>query len=177
MVVKKDNGKWKLRVNFTNINKACIREHHPLPAAEQKAKDLHKYRLKCFLDAYKGYHQILIAEKGEEKTAFFTREGVFCYKRLPFSLKNAGGYLSKDYKKSFRTSDRKKYGGQLERIFKKKAKNGQTKHGMEKTKSIRSQSQSKSKVSHMKKIQLEGLKLPNLKLRYKKSRAEIENCG
>ncbi|GJW51839.1 hypothetical protein Tco_0093190 [Tanacetum coccineum] len=67
--------------------------------------------------------------------------------------------------------------GILERIFKKKAKNDQTKHGMEKTKSIQSQSQSKSKVSHMKKIQLEGLKLPNLKLCYKKTRAEIENCG
>ncbi|GJU40946.1 reverse transcriptase domain-containing protein [Tanacetum coccineum] len=90
MVVKKDNEKWKLRVDFTNINKACIREPHPLPAAEQKAEGLHKYRLKCFLDAYKGYHQIPIAEKDEEKTAFFTREGVFCYKRLPFGLKNAG---------------------------------------------------------------------------------------
>ncbi|GJT36292.1 hypothetical protein Tco_0926711 [Tanacetum coccineum] len=67
MVVKKDNGKWKLRVDFTNINKACIREPHPLPAAEQKAKGLHKYRLKCFLDAYKGYHQIPIAEEDEEK--------------------------------------------------------------------------------------------------------------
>ncbi|GJU96376.1 reverse transcriptase domain-containing protein [Tanacetum coccineum] len=88
MVVKKDNGKWKLRIDFTNINKACIREPHPLPAAEQKAEGLHKYRLKCFLDAYKGYHQIPIAEKDEEKTAFFTREGVFCYKRLPFGLKN-----------------------------------------------------------------------------------------
>ncbi|GKD51342.1 hypothetical protein Tco_1280318 [Tanacetum coccineum] len=54
-----------------------------------------------------------------------------------------------------------------ERILKRKPKNDQTKHGMEKTKSIRSQSQSKSKVSHMKKIQLEGLKLPNPKLYYK----------
>ncbi|GJZ23487.1 reverse transcriptase domain-containing protein, partial [Tanacetum coccineum] len=60
--------------------------------------------------------------------------------------------------------------GILERIFKKKAKNDQTKHGMEKPKSIRSQSQSKSKVRHMKKIQLEGLKLPNLKLYYKSKR-------
>ncbi|GKC32456.1 reverse transcriptase domain-containing protein [Tanacetum coccineum] len=32
MVVKKDNEKWKLRVDFININKACIREPHPLPA-------------------------------------------------------------------------------------------------------------------------------------------------
>ncbi|GKC71998.1 reverse transcriptase domain-containing protein [Tanacetum coccineum] len=49
---QKDIGKWKLRVDFTNINKACIRETHSLPAAEQKEEGLHKYRLKCFLDAY-----------------------------------------------------------------------------------------------------------------------------
>ncbi|GJU32914.1 reverse transcriptase domain-containing protein [Tanacetum coccineum] len=45
--------------------------------------------LKCFLDAYKGYHQIPMAKGDEEKIAFFTREGVFYYKRLPFGLKNA----------------------------------------------------------------------------------------
>ncbi|GKE06677.1 hypothetical protein Tco_1398695 [Tanacetum coccineum] len=90
MVVKKDNRKWKLHVDFTNVNKVCIREPHPIPAAEQKAKGLHKYHLKCFLDAYKWYHQIPIADEDEEKTTFFTREGVFCYKRLPFSLKNVG---------------------------------------------------------------------------------------
>ncbi|GJY67873.1 reverse transcriptase domain-containing protein, partial [Tanacetum coccineum] len=90
IIVKKDDGKWKLRIDFININKACIREPHPLPAAELGAENLHKYRLKCFLDAYKGYHQIPMAEKDEEKTAFFIREGVFCYRRLPFGLKNAG---------------------------------------------------------------------------------------
>ncbi|GKA18216.1 hypothetical protein Tco_0698053 [Tanacetum coccineum] len=57
---------------------------------------------------------------------------------------------------------------------KNKATNDQTKHGMEKTKSNRSQSQSKSKVNQMKKKQLEGLELPNLKLYYKKPRAEID---
>ncbi|GJR22194.1 reverse transcriptase domain-containing protein [Tanacetum coccineum] len=66
------------------------REPHPLPTTELGAENLHKYRLKCFLDAYKGYHQIPMAEKNEEKTAFFTVEGVFCYKRLPFGLKNTG---------------------------------------------------------------------------------------
>ncbi|GJW04206.1 reverse transcriptase domain-containing protein [Tanacetum coccineum] len=88
--VKKDDGKWKLRIDFTNIIKACISEPHPLPATELGAEKLHKYRLKYFLDAYKGYHQIPMAEKDEEKIAFFTREGVFCYRRLPFGLKNAG---------------------------------------------------------------------------------------
>nr|GEU59868.1 hypothetical protein [Tanacetum cinerariifolium] len=71
------------------------------PRAEQKAKGHHKYCLKCFLDAYKGYHQIPIAEKDEEKTTFFTREGVFCYKRLPFDLKNARATYQKLIDKVF----------------------------------------------------------------------------
>ncbi|GJU19168.1 hypothetical protein Tco_1152510 [Tanacetum coccineum] len=48
--------------------------------------------------------------------------------------------------------------------------------GMEKKQmsTIQSQSQSKSKVSHMKKIQLEGLKLPNLKLYYKSKKTSVD---
>ncbi|GKE95444.1 retrovirus-related pol polyprotein from transposon TNT 1-94, partial [Tanacetum coccineum] len=53
---------------------------------------------------------------------------------------------------------------------KRKPKTTKPSNWMEKTKSNRSQSQSKSKVSHMKKIQLKGLKLPNLKLYYKSKR-------
>ncbi|GKA71934.1 reverse transcriptase domain-containing protein, partial [Tanacetum coccineum] len=75
--------------DFTDINKACPKDHHPLPAIDQKVEVLSKFRLKCFLDAYKGYHHIQMVERDEEKTAFFIREGLFCYKRLPFGLKNA----------------------------------------------------------------------------------------
>ncbi|GKA15701.1 hypothetical protein Tco_0695448 [Tanacetum coccineum] len=48
------------------------------------------FRLKCFLDAYKGYHQIQMAEGDEDNTTFFTGKGVFCYRKMPFGLKNAG---------------------------------------------------------------------------------------
>ncbi|GKA77450.1 reverse transcriptase domain-containing protein, partial [Tanacetum coccineum] len=48
------------------------------------------FRLKCFLDAYKGYHRIQMAEGDEDKTSFFVGEGVFCYRKMPFGLKNAG---------------------------------------------------------------------------------------
>ncbi|GKE09735.1 hypothetical protein Tco_1413286 [Tanacetum coccineum] len=49
IIVKKDDGKWKLRIDFRNINKACTREPYPLPAAELGAKNLHKYRLRGHL--------------------------------------------------------------------------------------------------------------------------------
>ncbi|GJV29965.1 reverse transcriptase domain-containing protein [Tanacetum coccineum] len=90
VIAKKADGRWKLCIDFTDINKVCPKENHPLPATESKVEYIHQHRFKCFLDAYKGYHQIPIAEKDKEKTAFYTREGVFCYKRLPFGLKNAG---------------------------------------------------------------------------------------
>nr|GFA27914.1 reverse transcriptase domain-containing protein [Tanacetum cinerariifolium] len=48
------------------------------------------FRYKCFLDAYKGYHQIQMAEEDEEKTAFYTDQGTYCYTKMPFGLKNAG---------------------------------------------------------------------------------------
>ncbi|GJZ86724.1 putative nucleotidyltransferase, ribonuclease H, partial [Tanacetum coccineum] len=101
VIVKKIDEGWKLCIDFTNINKACPKEHHPLPVADQKIEDLCTFRLKCFLDVYKGYHQIPMAKIDEEKTAFFTREGAFCYKRLPFGLKNAGATYQKLIDKLF----------------------------------------------------------------------------
>nr|GEV60650.1 reverse transcriptase domain-containing protein [Tanacetum cinerariifolium] len=65
IMVKKVDGKWKLCVDFMDINKACPKDHHPLPTADQRIESLSRYRLKCFLDAYKGYHQIQMAEGDE----------------------------------------------------------------------------------------------------------------
>ncbi|GJR72996.1 reverse transcriptase domain-containing protein [Tanacetum coccineum] len=61
---------------------------YPLPEIDSKVESLLGFRLKCFLDAYKGYHQIQMAEEDEDKTSFFTGEGVYCYRKMPFGLKN-----------------------------------------------------------------------------------------
>ncbi|GKD35540.1 reverse transcriptase domain-containing protein, partial [Tanacetum coccineum] len=55
---------------------------------DSKVESLLGFRLKCFLDAYKGYHQIQMAEEDEDKTSFFAGEGVYCYRKMPFGLKN-----------------------------------------------------------------------------------------
>ncbi|GJT80799.1 reverse transcriptase domain-containing protein [Tanacetum coccineum] len=76
-------------VDFTDINKACPKYFYPLSEIDWKVKSLSGFQIKCFLDAYKGYHQIQMAEEDEEKTSLFTRKGVFCYQKMPFGLKNA----------------------------------------------------------------------------------------
>ncbi|XP_057811617.1 uncharacterized protein LOC131025850 [Salvia miltiorrhiza] len=48
------------------------------------------HELMSFMDAYSGYHQIRIHPDDEEKTAFMTSVALFCYKYMPFGLKNAG---------------------------------------------------------------------------------------
>ncbi|GJV73971.1 reverse transcriptase domain-containing protein [Tanacetum coccineum] len=61
---------------------------YPLPEIDWKIESLCGYPFKCFLDAYKGYHQIKMAKDDEEKTAFITSQGIFCYSKMPFGLKN-----------------------------------------------------------------------------------------
>jgi hypothetical protein len=46
--------------------------------------------LLCFLDYYSGYHQIAIEEEDQEKTAFITPFGAYCYTMMSFGLKNGG---------------------------------------------------------------------------------------
>nr|GEU76682.1 reverse transcriptase domain-containing protein [Tanacetum cinerariifolium] len=53
------------------------------------------------MDAYKGYHQIKIAKEDEEKTAFIISQGVFCYSKMPFGLRNARATYQRLVDKAF----------------------------------------------------------------------------
>nr|GEV60376.1 reverse transcriptase domain-containing protein [Tanacetum cinerariifolium] len=93
--------RWRMCVDFTNLNKACPQDCYPLQEIEWKVESLYGYPFKCFLDAYKGYHQIQLAEVDEEKTAFHTGQGVYCYTKMPFGLKNAGTTYQRLMDKAF----------------------------------------------------------------------------
>ncbi|GJR15831.1 reverse transcriptase domain-containing protein [Tanacetum coccineum] len=90
VMVKKHDGTWRMCVDFKDLNNACPKDCYPLPEIDWKVESLCGYSFKCFLDAYKGYHQIKMAKEDEEKTAFITSQGIFCYSKMPFGLKNAG---------------------------------------------------------------------------------------
>nr|GEY52439.1 protein NYNRIN-like [Tanacetum cinerariifolium] len=101
VMVKKHDESWRMCVDFTDLNKACPQDCYPLPEIDWKVESLCGYPFKCFLDAYKGYHQIQLAAADEEKTAFHTRQGVYCYAKMPFGLKNAGARYQRLMDKAF----------------------------------------------------------------------------
>ena len=90
VVVPKSNGKLRMCIDYTDLNKACPKDPYPLPRIDQIVDSTAGCELLCFLDAYSGYHQICMAREDEEKTAFITPFGTFCYTSMPFGLKNAG---------------------------------------------------------------------------------------
>ena len=61
VVVKKKSGKWRVCVNFTDLNKACPKDPFPMPWIDQLVDATVSHPWMSFLDAFKGYHQILLA--------------------------------------------------------------------------------------------------------------------
>nr|GEY24546.1 reverse transcriptase domain-containing protein [Tanacetum cinerariifolium] len=101
VMVKKHDGSWRMCVDFMDLNKACPQDWYPLPKIDWKVESLCGYPFKCFLDAYKGYHQIQLAESDEEKTTFPTGQRVYCYTKMPFGLKNVGATYQRLVDKAF----------------------------------------------------------------------------
>jgi hypothetical protein len=90
VMVKKSDGTWRMCIDFKDLNNACPKDCYPLPNIDDKVDSLAAFPLKCFLDAYKGYHQIQMTDEDEDKTAFYTDVGIFCFRKMPFGLKNTG---------------------------------------------------------------------------------------
>ena len=76
-------------VNYTSLNKACPKDPFPLPRIDQIVDSTSGCETLCFLDAYFGYHQIMMKESDQLTTSFITPFGLFCYVSMPFGLKNA----------------------------------------------------------------------------------------
>jgi hypothetical protein len=82
-------------IDYTSLNKACPKDEYPLPCICQIVDSMASCGLLSFLDAYSGYHQISLAVDDEEKIAFITPFGIFCYTKMAFGLKNGGATYQK----------------------------------------------------------------------------------
>jgi hypothetical protein len=89
VVVPKKNGKWRICVDYRELNKATLRDHFPLPFIDQVLDSLAGKKYFSFLDGFSGYNQINIALEDQDKTTFTCPWGTYAYKVLPFGLCNA----------------------------------------------------------------------------------------
>ena len=90
VMVKKANDKWRMCVDFIDLNNACPKDSYLLPCIDQLVDSMAHHQLLSFMDAFLGYNQINLDEADQEKTSFITSQGLFCYKVMPFGLKNVG---------------------------------------------------------------------------------------
>ncbi|XP_073119986.1 uncharacterized protein [Henckelia pumila] len=101
VLVPKSSGKWRMCVDFRDLNKACPKDCYPLPRIDQLVDSTAGHQYLCFMDAYQGYHQIPLAKEDQDKVSFTTSHGTFCYRVMPFGLKNAGAIYQRLMDKVF----------------------------------------------------------------------------
>lgn len=101
VVVPKKSGKLRVYIEYTNLNDACPMDHFPLPRIEQMVDAIAGYKRLSFMDAYRSYHQIALAKEDQEKMAFISPRGTYCYNVIPFALKNARATFQRAVTKMF----------------------------------------------------------------------------
>ncbi|KAL0395967.1 UNVERIFIED_CONTAM: Transposon Ty3-G Gag-Pol polyprotein [Sesamum calycinum] len=102
VLVPKPNGKWRMCIDFTDLNKACPKDSYLLPRIDTLIDSMSGCELMSFLDAFQGYNQIRLARDDQEKTSFVIDQGIFCYNVMPFGLKNAGATYQRLVNNMFR---------------------------------------------------------------------------
>ena len=101
VLVKKENGKWRLCFDFTDINRACPKDNFPLPRIDLIVDATSSHELLNFMDAFSGYNLISMDPNDQEKTSFVIGQGTYCYRVMPFGLENAGATYQRLVNKMF----------------------------------------------------------------------------
>ena len=74
VMVKKANEKWRMCINFTDLNRACPKDNYPLPRIDTLVDSTARHELLSFMDTFSGYNQIKMNEDDQERTSFVTSQ-------------------------------------------------------------------------------------------------------
>ena len=102
VMVTKANGKWRMCVDYTDLNRACPKDSFPLLKIDQLIDSTAGNKLLSFMDAFSGYNQIMMHPADQDKTSFIMGQGLYCYKVMPFGLKNVGATYQRLVNKLFK---------------------------------------------------------------------------
>ena len=95
VVAPKKNGKIRLCVDLSRLNKSVRREVFPLPHVEDALASLASAKFFSKMDANSGFWQIKLNSKSRELTTFITPFGRYCFNRMPFGISSAPEYFQR----------------------------------------------------------------------------------
>ena len=101
VMVKKVNGKWRMCIDFSELNKACLKDGYLLSCVNFLVDSIAQHQLLSFMDAFSSCNHIKLDKASQEKMSFITNQGLFCYKVMSFSLKNTGATYQRLMNKMF----------------------------------------------------------------------------
>ncbi|PKI63435.1 hypothetical protein CRG98_016102 [Punica granatum] len=96
--VEKKDERVRVCVDYQDLNKASLKDNFPLPHIDVMVYNTARRAQFSFMDGFFGYNQIRMAEEDKIKTTFTTMRGIFCYRVMPFDLKNAEATYQREYK-------------------------------------------------------------------------------
>lgn len=97
VLVPKKNGKWRICVDYRELNKATKKDNFPLPFIDHFWDGLAGKNLFYSLDGLSGYNQIQISPEDQDKTTFTWPWATFAYRVFPFKLCNAPATFQREF--------------------------------------------------------------------------------
>lgn len=95
LLVKKQNGKFRLVVDFRKLNNVTEQVNYPLPNLEDSLSLLEKSRIFSACDLMKGFYQVALEPESAARTAFSCEYGQFSFKRMPMGCRNSPAVFCK----------------------------------------------------------------------------------
>jgi hypothetical protein len=95
VLVPKKNGKMRMCIDFTDLNKVCKKDPFLLPRIDTSVDKAARCKRFSLLDCFSRYHQIWLNKEDEKKTSFTTPFRTYCYTRMPKGLKSVGSTFAR----------------------------------------------------------------------------------
>ena len=125
VIAAKANGDPRRTIDFQRVNEATRRETHHTPSPFNLVSSIPSDKLKTVLDAWNGYHSLLLDQESKRFTTFITEFGRYWYNRGPQGFHGTGDAytrrfddITKDEERYLRIiDDGLLYDGNLEDAF------------------------------------------------------------
>ena len=110
VVVPNKEGKWRVCIDYKDLNDACPKDSFLLTRIDQIVDALAGHGMLSFLDAFSRYHQIPMYQPYAEKTSLITPTWVLLLQRNAIQVKECWSHLPEDGNYDVSAAARKNYG-------------------------------------------------------------------